>query len=690
MKKKRFLRFFSLILCLCFALFSFAGCGEQTGGINDGASDVDDGEEQIEDQEPTLLGGVKTLTRPENYDYDAALDGFSENFYNIFSGYIMQYLYQNYSLNAFENDSAETYKAFFHTNIQEDERSKFPDSDYKSLVVEAGTITYPLSDAVSKYYFYETPRYQITKITNEYNSSEELIKQTLVLDTSKAWTWGMNTDVTGKDATKSIFENYVGTDPVITERIDGDKITIEYDDEDNGYWANGWIDVYDNATNPNYSNLYYGILENKIIPDTTPAVEVPDYFTSPFSEYGTTGLNYYQDALEYAIYMIVLGYDHVNDAPYFDFTISDALKNGEETGASMTVGGWGASKISVEQALANAKERFKLAGNYIGFANKNIDTLTDFILKKVIGQESKFDVELWKNTSSNPIKTGTLYFNHNYEAIVHNIIRYACDKAPIGKDKEGDIHLADTYLTSKITDYNGDYFGIALDFDENGEYDDSNLFSNIEAAEYQSIVFMPQSADVGKKMTDVWLIFEYFDLPDGSAKVMDTENGITINVGIRYYDSVTQAIYELGETQITIKYAKNGNQATEDDPEGDPLTMLCFGEGDAGVDISFTHTPLIQTSFTSPDEIDAQKNGQVDGMGNVRKSIQMTGANKDYYKLNDSSSYGQYGTLNEAAFVGENACDFVEVYFDIVKDKNAAANKSYSFKVGATIFFEDV
>jgi len=668
MKKKRFLRFFSLILCLCFALFSFAGCGNATGG-----GDVDDDDDsEVSEQEPTLLGGVKTLTRPENYDYGAALDGFSENFYNIFAGYIMEYLYATYVDNSLLVNVAST----IYTTTETE--------DYDALVVETGTTTYPLSDAVLKYYFYDTPRYQITKVetTMDTDNPDKIKSQKLTLDTSKAWQWNVSAN---SNTYKTVFYKHEESGTTIDKKIYVDKksndlteVTFQNKTLTLQGW-DSWTKIYDDGTSADdYHGAYYGTQVN--IPDTDPAV--PDYFTSPYADYGATGLNYYQDALEYAIYMIVLGYDHVNDADYFDFTISNALKNGEATGASMTVGGWGASKISVEQALANAKERFKLAGNYIGFADKNIETLTDFILEKVIGQESRFTIK---------INGGDTYFNHNYEAIVHNIIRYACDLAPIGNDKNGNaIHLADTYLTSKITDYNGDYFGIALDFDENGEYDDSNLFSNIEAAEYQSIVFMPQSADVGKKLTDVWLIFEYFDLPDGSTKVMDTANGITINVGIRYYDSVTGTIYELGETQITIKYAKNGNQATEDDPEGDPLTMLCFGEGDAGVDISFSQTPLIQTTFVSPTAIDAQKEGVPDGAGDFRKSIQMTGANKDYYKLNDSSSYGQYGTLNEAAFVGENACDFVEVYFDIVKDKNAAANKSYSFKVGATIFFEDV
>ena len=670
MKKKRFLRFFSLILCLCFALFSFAGCGNATGGGN-----IDDGDDsETSEQEPTLLGGVKTLTRPENYDYDAALGDFSENFYNIFAHYISKYLYDTYVLNKFEDEStSEEKKHVLNTENYE---------GYKSLVVENDVATYPLTDQTKLYYFYDTPRYQITKVTTKKDAANKDIQE-IEFSTNLAWNWNIKLNASGYEG---LF--YDTDTDVVTLDASSNKAIIHIEDamvgdwseivwENEAYGGKTWIErVYHvDSTDKAFSDFFYGNDEVKIEGTTN-----TDYWKSP--AYGNTGLNYYQDALEYAIYMIVLGYDHVNDAAYFDFTISDALKNGEETGASMTVGGWGASKISVEQALANAKERFKLAGNYIGFANKNIDTLTDFIVKKVIGQESKFTI----NINGTPTA-----FNHNYEAIVHNIIRYACDKAPIGNDKAGNpIHLADTYLTSKITDYEGDYFGIALDFDENGEYDDSNLFSNIEAAEYQSIVFMPQTADVGKKMTDVWLIFEYFDLPDGSAKVMDTENGITLNIGIRYYDSVTQSIYELGETQITIKYAKNGNQATEEDPEGDPLTMLCFGEGDAGVDISFTHTPLIQTPFVSPTEIDAQKAGLPDGSGDFRKSIQMTGANKDYYKLNDSSSYGQYGTLNEAAFVGENACDFVEVYFDIVKDKNTAANKSYSFKVGATIFFEDV
>ena len=130
--------------------------------------------------------------------------------------------------------------------------------------------------------------------------------------------------------------------------------------------------------------------------------------------------------------------------------------------------------------------------------------------------------------------------------------------------------------------------------------------------------------------------------------------------------------------QITVAYGKNGET-------GDvPLTMICFGEGDTA-DVQFENSVVLNTGFNNnigDGVINALENGTVDGDNNFKKSLPITTANKDYFKLKDSSSYGQYGILNEEKF--KNECDFVEIYFNIVKDKNNP-NKSYAFKFGATL-----
>ena len=438
----------------------------------------------------------------------------------------------------------------------------------------------------------------------------------------------------------------------------------------------GWTKVFENSeTHPDYASSYYG--DKKLIEDSTET----DYFYSPFYAESGTQNNYFQDALEYAIYLISLGYTVEDDADYFDFSISYDNATGLVSG--MTVGGWETNKISVSHktngALKRAKEKYDAQTNFVGLKDTNIAEITKFVKKIVIGDNA---------LAKDVVNIGSVTINRDYENVVSNIVTYACTQAPIGRDKEGHkITLGDNFLTSKITDYVGDYFGINLEVDEDGEYDDSNLFGNIDAAEYQSIVLFPQAEDVGKKLTDVWIVFEYFELEEGSTRVIDQENGITMNVGIRYFNNETGEIVELAATQITVGYGKNGE--TEDEP----ITMICFGEDDYGSDVQFEESVTVNTQFDNnvgDGAINALENGTFDGDGIIefKKSMSISGLGdaKDYFKLNDSSSYGQYGTLNEEMFAG--VCDFVEIYFDIVKDKNNT-NKSYAFKVGTMIVFED-
>lgn len=640
MKKNSFVKFFSLILCLCFALFSFAGC---TGGKSGGGDD--------ESGEPSLLSGVKVLTRPENYDFDKALGEYSTNYYNILSKNVLLGLYKLYgSANLSGNSKNEI--------LGENENQK---TSYNGLENRA--------------YMFDSTRYTITNVSST-ESSGQLVEQVVTLDTSAKWNWSIKFDAANSKPYFFNSEKYVDDDGILSQ-TNGNLVTITFDYSKLIYWKDiGWTNVFSENNLKDYFSSYYS--------DEYEPLEDPlevDYFYSPFypKEGESSFNNYFQDALEYAIYMISLGYTVDDDADYFDFEIGYDNATGLVSG--MTVGGWETGKISVSDqtngALKRAKEKYKAQTNFVGLKDKNIEEIAKFVKKVVIGDNA---------LAKNVVNTGSVTINRDYDKVVSNIVEYACAQAPIGKDKDGNkITLGKNFLTSKITDYAGDYFGISLGENEDGEYDDSNLFENIDAAEYQSIVFFPQAEDVGKKLTDIWLIFEYYDLEAGSTKVIDKENGITINIGVRYFNSQSNEVVKLVEKQIKVGYGKNGE--TEDGP----LTELMFSNNDEpGVDAAFSQTITVNTEFDNnvgDGVINALENGE--GDNDLKKSIAISGLSnaKDYFKLNDSSSYGQYGTLNEEAFVG--VCDFVEMYFDIVKDKDST-NKSYAFKFAATIIFEDV
>ena len=77
--------------------------------------------------------------------------------------------------------------------------------------------------------------------------------------------------------------------------------------------------------------------------------------------------------------------------------------------------------------------------------------------------------------------------------------------------------------------------------------------------------------------------------------------------------------------------------------------------------------------------LNAKENGVQ--IGDYESVINITGNSpaREYYKLNNSSSYGQYATFNETMFEGKT--DYIEIYFDVVKEKGRP-NVNYNFKVG--------
>lgn len=642
------------MLCSCMAFFCFVGCDVDFGSGGSGG-----GSGSGEEQTVTLLDGVKVLTRPSGYNFGEAVGQYSENYYNIFAGYILKYLYKVYSDININDPESDDYKAIY-TNID-----------------LGNGATFSNATAEEKLYLYDSIRYTFASVANTVQSGE-ITQQTITLDTSKSWNWTISpiafkeseSGGEGNNFTKIYFYNSPDYGTLITITSNNNEYEIEFNIKDSSF--EDWKQFSLTDFLSDYHNSYYG--GEKAIDGSS----IIDYFNSPYYSAvkgnGSSPTNYYQDALEYAIYMTVMGYDMTSDPDFFNFQIA---KDASGFVSGMTVGGWETNPISVSSsdgALARAKDRYAKTANYVGVTETDIDNIVDIILTKVIGGNTpdKFTVD-GKN------------FNRNYQKIVSNIVKYACEQAPIGFSDGNKITLGQSYLSSKITDYKGDAFEQYVYVDENGEKNDSEPFKHIAAEEYQSLVFDPKEEDLGKKLQSIVLMFEYYDNPGESiGKVM--ADSISMNVGFRYYNNTTKTLTKVqcGDTFV-VKNLKNGDEYSNGDG-GNPRTMLFITKGADGYGVDLEEDVILNTKFISPEPIDTTKiDGAVKEGDKTSTTISGLSDARNYYKLEKSSSYGQYGVLDETKV----DCDFIEIYFDILKDKNNS-NINYCFKVVATLMFEDV
>ena len=106
-------------------------------------------------------------------------------------------------------------------------------------------------------------------------------------------------------------------------------------------------------------------------------------------------------------------------------------------------------------------------------------------------------------------------------------------------------------------------------------------------------------------------------------------------------------------------------------------------------DVALDNTFKFESKFNDNEYIKAEA---ADGEKKSSRLITGTSKTREYFKLNQSSSYGSYGTLNNAKFSknngGTEASSYFEIYFDIVKVKGEA--KNYNFKVGIMTFETDI
>ena len=657
-------------------MFFMAGC-------------VDGGFGACSEGSPINLEGVKVMRKPAEYSISEIVgEENSEYFYNLLSSSITRYLYLTY--------------AYGIENIVDDE------NQVKLSILSGTNLEDILYDGTNldRYFYYDSIRYSVESII--VNNVDNVLE--ITLDTSSAWNFGFDNYYT-------LDESVSGFPTLALVNNDIDILSTTYTENGDTLNINADYIEYSESiygTPGDYSNIYYG--ENVVENDILMYGKSPYYQEFVANEPVTT-LNTYQDALEYITYLFVLGYDYetadgaVNseDAPYFNLQISQNMQSVNFNGATLSLNipsvtvertPNGRTNVSINEALSEIKERYNVLGTYIGVTDENKEQLVRYILDYVIGLDDEengnysFEITILEDGGGGTAQVTErrqVEVNRDYENVVSNIVDVACGEVRIGGVEGNDEVFIDTaYPISEIVDYKNDYFYTQW-YDENGNTSDENILGHVDAAEYQAMSISLPIEEIGSYLTDIYLCFEYNnDNPDNESElVYDELNGLTLNLGINYFDSQGNILYSSTPVQKNVKYGRLMSDAdyhtgidpdirnvfftTSDDVTSDDIYGPVFSQ--------IEKIPLRMQFDNDIDEgvLNAELNGEE--VNEYEHVIKITGNSKarEYYKMNPSSSYGQYATFNPDMFAGKT--DYIEIYFDVVKDKNML-NKNYNFKVG--------
>ena len=662
-----------LSVILSFMMFFMVGCTET-----------------INPDLPYVIQGAKVLRKPSDYEISDLVDGNSEYFYNLFAGNVMTQLYEVYSnLSDFVDSS----------NIDSSEENS------QSILTNTNLANY---SEENKKYINDSIRYNIESISTITN--DDGTSATIVINFD-GWDFSFENYVPSNSGTLLEAWAYLYSLALINNNnlYDDNISTYTYNELENkltitiptSAFENFYNSVTDIFGSPkDYSSYYYGT-EITFEDDANKTL----YFSSPYYQQyvageSVTAVNDYQDALEYAVYLFVLGYDYENadgtenteDAPYFDFDIIPEQTT--ESGFTINVpkvyvNGWEDEAIPVAEALQQVKDLYADLGVYIGVSGTNKEQIKRFILDKVIGvpkdsggnYDSSFEIQI-VNTTNNSTDRSTMEMDRCYEQVVTNIIEYACDQVLIGgADGDGEVNIDEPFPISEIVDYQGDTFLVRRK-DESSVNENGDLsLDHVPEAQYQCISLELRPEDVGENVSlkEISLSLQYYDTgtTDRSLQYLDE---IVINVGINYFDSSTNTLYQYEPTRKVIEYSEA--ITTRDDPDKNLVLFTDFEyasdyEGLVGIE-------PIPAKMSFDNNIDngvlnASVNGEpVEDGVNVIK-IDGSSPARRYYRMNDSSSYGQYATFNPDMFAGKT--DYIEIYFDVEKVKGLE-NINYNFKVG--------
>ena len=645
-------------MILCFAFIS-TGCIGLSG--DEGGEDFDD--DDFNSSVAVEMYGAKVLYRPDDYDYNIGSGGTSE----VENDYYGQYAYQ------ITNELLYIYG--LHTR------------DTETIINER----LPNFNEDNINYLYDSIRYQVDTVGTVTNAvvvgsdgsetETELTSPFYIVgaDPSVAWNWTMEADTSRDDLKAFVYsspENLIS----INDK-DYVRTTIEPTLDINNYYS-GVIFSRDS-----YEDLYL----------TTSTLDESDKATDyeHFSDYVKT--------LEYAIYCYA-----IDDEP--DEVTIDTLEDGSY---SVQIGDY----ASVDDALADAKESFRILGAYVGLVDRQIEKIQNWILENIIGEvalnaDDTFtiynDVTVYMDESSNILRydfsgSGSSRFTlgRDYETAVENIMAGVCEYVPIGS--EG-VTIDQRFLASKIMEYAGNMFMIADDSKFPAEGTGTGL-TQLQPLEYQSVVLM-LSEEIYLDGLTIALKYDA-DLDGTEEDVYDTSKYLDIIVDINYYNSQTKERQVLDSKQVRVydgPYNEDYWGEGGDDHVGDgtiaPIdhtSALMFDDlgqvhvgkfnVDVGDGILKTDVGSVGNYTTFPWV--SQNPLVLVGTTDVRRYYEVVeyGTNPEYDtdELESGKTYIS-GRFNPEMFGGDDGCDYIEITYKVIKN---VLDKETNYKFYTGIAFVD-
>ena len=651
-------------MILCFAFIS-TGCIGLSG--DEGGEDFDD--DDFNSSVAVEMYGAKVLYRPDDYDYNVGSGGTSE----VENDYYGQYAYQIMN---------ELLNIYGITNIEAaDERP--------------GYIPNVNSDMYN--YLYDSIRYQVDTMGTVTNAvvvssdgsetEAELTSPFYIVgaDPSVAWNWTIEAD-TSVDNLKGYIYSSLNDEVNISQ--DG-KIFIQV--LPMGTTASDGIgDYYGTDDSTVFSSSSY---EDIYLSDSTSGSPQTDY--EHFSDYVKT--------LEYAIYCYA-----IDDDP--DEVTIDTLEDGSY---SVQIGDY----ASVDDALADAKESFRILGAYVGLVDRQIEKIQNWILENIIGEvalnaDDTFtiynDVTVYMDESSNILRydfsgSGSSRFTlgRDYKTAVENIMAGVCEYVPIGS--EG-VTIDQRFLASEIMEYAGNMFMIADDSNFPAEGTATGL-TQLQPLEYQSVVLM-LSEEIYLDGLTIALKYDA-DLDGTEEDVYDTSKYLDIIVDINYYNSQTKERQVLDSKQVRVydgPYNEDYWGEGGDDHVGDgtiaPIdhtSALMFDDlgqvhvgkfnVDVGDGILKTDVGSVGNYTTFPWV--SQNPLVLVGTTDVRRYYEVVeyGTNPEYDtdELESGKTYIS-GRFNPEMFGGDDGCDYIEITYKVIKN---VLDKETNYKFYTGIAFVD-
>lgn len=660
-KSSLWYKILAFCMILCFAFIS-TGCIGLSGDEGGEGFDDDDFNSSV----AVEMYGAKVLYRPDDYDYNIGSGGTSEvenDYYGQYAFRIMQELFSIYGISTL-NTITQRLPDFNNDNIN---------------------------------YLYDSIRYQVDTVGAVTNAvvvgsdgsetETELTSPFYIVgaDPSVAWNWTMEADTSIDNLKGYIYSSL--NDEVSTSQ--NDKIFIQV--LPMGTTASDGIgSYYETDSSTAFSSSSY---EDIYLTDSTSGSPQTDY--EHFSDYVKT--------LEYAIYCYA-----IDDEP--DEVTIDTLEDGSY---SVQIGDY----ASVDDALADAKESFRILGAYVGLVDRQIEKIQNWILENIIGEvalnaDDTFtiynDVTVYMDESSNILRydfsgSGSSRFTlgRDYETAVENIMAGVCEYVPIGS--EG-VTIDQRFLASEIMEYAGNMFMIADDSNFPAEGTATGL-TQLQPLEYQSVVLM-LSEEIYLDGLTIALKYDA-DLDGTEEDVYDTSKYLDIIVDINYYNSQTKERQVLDSKQVRVydgPYNEDYWGEGGDDHVGDgtiaPIdhtSALMFDDlgqvhvgkfnVDVGDGILKTDVGSVGNYTTFPWV--SQNPLVLVGTTDVRRYYEVVeyGTNPEYDtdELESGKTYIS-GRFNPEMFGGDDGCDYIEITYKVIKN---VLDKETNYKFYTGIAFVD-